>query len=433
MRLSLKLAVLCAALILLPFVIALVVAPYRVASQAHDRLTAQLQADAKTAVSLYEKRLAELRVAAQRLAVDIANKSVISADSTEAEKNTAKAQAQDLLSAAQNELSLDFLLIADLSGRVLVRHNDRPADSETLLDSGQKSLIAEKVFAEAKQGKSVPAASYVIEGGEHLVQWNLAQRARVESNGQAVVEEALMLEAGAPIFTAGRCFGLVLVGQLLNNSFVARAGARGLQLPLEEEMRDTLYGNRESGVAIALGDTIVAANLGGAAMVNKPSLIGLRIDASQPLLTRDERSYAIAWQTLTALNDNQPVRVGVMLPASESSGAANQVSTILILIAGLAFLLALALGFLFGQGLGKRLTTLGEATSRMAVGELSRPVEDLPSPVESILPQSIARDEVTELAERLDQMRESFRQAIDRLRKRKGAAADAQMRAEDEG
>ena len=92
--------------------------------------------------------------------------------------------------------------------------------------------------------------------------------------------------------------------------------------------------------------------------------------------------------------------------------------TIFILIAIIAIILAGAAGFLFGMQLGKRVNALAEATGRMAVGELSRGVEDPLAPVGSRLPAFLSQDEISRLAESLDEMRESFRQAIERLRKR---------------
>ena len=89
-------------------------------------------------------------------------------------------------------------------------------------------------------------------------------------------------------------------------------------------------------------------------------------------------------------------------------------------------------GAFWGAVVSKRLAVLSDAVSRMRVGELSSAVRDtggLPKWIPGLgsrpangsqegngsLPA--ARDEIEELAENLDRMRETFKQAIERLRK----------------
>jgi len=106
-------------------------------------------------------------------------------------------------------------------------------------------------------------------------------------------------------------------------------------------------------------------------------------------------------------------------------------STLALATAGTALLVGLAGAFWAGI-VSKRLAALSDAVSRMRVGELSRAVRDsggLPNrvpglgarPSNGLQTQNgsvpAARDEIEELAENLDLMRESFKQAIERLRK----------------
>jgi len=423
MRLSEKIAALCAGVVLVTITIILVISFQQFSSYWQERSASELQNNARAAGGIYEKRLAELRSAAQRLAVEITGKIIAGSEATDAERNQARAQVQDILSTAQNELSLDFLTVADLSGRVLVKHNDQPAANETLLSDNDKNPVAERVLAEAKYGRIFPAASAVIERGERLAQLNLTQRARVEGRDGQGAEDALMFEAGAPLFAAGRFFGLVLVGQIANNSVNPRPGAGSLQTPLEVEARQLLYGNAEAGVVIATEGVIVASSVNSTAngeTGGKLSLVGVRCDTSgkEDKITIGDVGYKMSWHPMKSLDGSDAGAIGVLVSESEYVGPAGRLRTIMILIAIVAIILAGAVGFLFGMQLGKRVNSLTESANRMAVGELSRGVEDPIAPAGSRLPAFLSRDEVSRLAEKLDEMRESFRQAIERMRKR---------------
>lgn len=423
MRLSEKIAALCAGVVFVTVVIILTIASQQFSSNWQERSASQLQNNARAAAGIYEKRLAELRSAAQKLAVEITGKIVAGSEATEAERNQARAQVQDILSTAQNELSLDFLIVADLSGRVLVKHNDQPTAQETLLAESNRNLIADRVLAEARYGRIVPIASSVIEKGERLAQLNLTQRAKVEGKGGQGVEDALMIEAGAPLFVSGRFFGLVLIGQIANNSVNPRPGAGTLQTPLEIETRQMLYGNSEAGVAIATEGVIVASSINSSAAGDaggKASLVGVRCNTGgkEERISSGDVNYIASWSPIKSLDGSDAGAIGVFVPESDYLGPVSRLRTIMILIAVIMVIVAGAAGFLFGMQLGKRVKALSEATGRMAVGELSRGVEDPLAPVGSRLPAFLSKDEVTTLAEGLDEMRESFRQAIERLRKR---------------
>ncbi|HKP85297.1 MAG TPA: hypothetical protein VJZ26_04325, partial [Blastocatellia bacterium] len=106
-----------------------------------------LQSDSRAAAGLYEKRLTEMRAAAGRLAGDIANRALVSNDTSDAGSPSAWARLQDMLPRAQNDYGLDFVIIADPQGRVIARHNDRPAQGETLLGPEDKNAVAEKAIS----------------------------------------------------------------------------------------------------------------------------------------------------------------------------------------------------------------------------------------------------------------------------------------------
>lgn len=419
MRLSEKMAALCAGVVFITITIILIISFRQFSSYWQERSALNLQSGARAAAGLYEKRLAELRSAAQRLAVEITGRIVASGEATEAERGQARAQVQDILSTAQNELGLDFLIVADLSGRVLVKHNDQPSAQETLLAENDKNPVADRVLAEAKFGRIFPAASSVLERSSRLAEWNLSQRARIEGRGGQTTEDALMLEAGAPLFSSGRFFGLVLVGQIVNNSVNPRSGANALQTPLVFEARKLLYTNAEAEVVIAAQGVIVASSLSSADR-DSSSLVGVRCDGAgkEEKITLGDLNYITFWHPVKSLDGSDVGAIGVLISESEYLGPSGTLRTILILIAAVAVIMAAAAGFMFGRQMGKRVDSLAESAGRMAVGELSRGVEDPLAPAGGRIPSFLTRDEISRLAEGLDEMRESFRQAIERLRKR---------------
>ncbi len=421
MRLSEKLASLLTVAAVLPLIPASILVLYAVSSDARARAGRQLQTDARAAASIYEKRLAEMRAAAGRLADDIANRALVSSASAEGDRSAASKLLQDMLPSAQNELSLDFVIVADPQGRVIARHNNMPEPGETLLDPNDKNPIAERVIAEGPQLRGAPVAASVVERGQRLARLGLDLRARVEG-----VDEALAVEAAAPIYGAGRFLGLVLIGQMLNNSHVAPPGATSLKLPLETEVRQTLFRSAdketaeqatEGGAVIALGNTVIASSVlasDESGLTARGALLGSACDPNKTEETIQDgsKAYIVAWQPVKSLDQSQIASIGVAVPQSSVAGSVGAVQTTFIIVGALAIVLAAIAGFFYGRSLSERLKTMSAAASRMGLGELSTPVKD------PATPGLLNRDEINRLAEEMDQMRESFRQAIDRLRKR---------------
>jgi len=149
-------------------------------------------------------------------------------------------------------------------------------------------------------------------------------------------------------------------------------------------------------------------------------LVGTIHDTSkaEELLKHGERRYSVAWQPLKAVDGTAIGAIGMARPETELEGAASSVRGLILLIGTIASLLAAGAGFAFGRGLGARLDDLNEAAARWSVGELSTPARDREPVLAKWIPAEFLRDEINHLAEQLDQMRETFRQAIERIRKR---------------
>ena len=422
MRLSLKLGALCAAAAFVPLFLIFIIVTSQVSSHARGQALEHLRSDARAAGSLCEKRLVEMRAAAQAFADEIANRALVSGDSLDRNNPGAWARLQDLLPRAQNEWSLDFVVVTDPLGRVIARQNDRPAPGETLLGAGDKNPVAERVIA----GGNLPVAAFVIERGDRYVRLGLDRIAQVRLSDDSTIDEALMIEAGAPIFSGGRFVGVALIGQMLNTYYKPRAATSPLQTPLVAEARQTLFrgGEEDAGAVIALGKAIVASSVPPNAAhppSNEPALTGALHDPAkteEALGSLKDREYNIAWQPVKSLDGTTIGAIGIVRPAGEFEAAAGSVRTIIALVGTICLVLACGAGFMFGRGLGARLDELTRAANRWSLGDLSTPARDSDPFLARWIPIEFLRDEITQLAAQLDQTRESFRQAIERMRKR---------------
>jgi HAMP domain-containing protein len=426
MRLSEKLAALLATAALLPLITASIFVLREVSSSSRSRAGEHLRASARAAASMYERRLGEMRSAAQRLADDIANKAYASRDNADRDAAAALARLQDMLPGAHKDLALDFLIITDPAGRVIARNNGRPAPGETLLGPNGGNLVAERVIFEGARLRNSPTCSAALERDGPFTWFALDSLARVERQDGSAVNEALVIEAGAPILVANQFLGMVLIGQMLNTYYRPPSNATLLQTPLVAEARQVLFqgGDADSGALIALGDTIVASSLplvaSGRGAEAEPALKGARRDPAREdeVIAQGGDAYAVSWQPIRSLDGAALGAIGVAVPASELEGAAATARVIMIVLGALWVALAAAAGFFIGRRLGTRVTALTEASHRMSVGELSTPVRDTAAPEAGRIQTLLARDEISRLADQMDAMRESFRQAIERMRKR---------------
>jgi HAMP domain-containing protein len=417
MRLSLKLGLLCAIVALLPFLLLTLFVLSSGTSANRTASLEQLQTNSRVVAGFYEKRLETMRAAAAQLAIDVANKALVSSDNQQAENGAAMARLQDLLPRAQNDYSLDFLIVADSTGRVIARHNDRPRPGESLTAGDELNPIAAKVIADAGQLRNLPTAGTVVESVEQLTRLGLESVAQVRAGNEVKTSDALVMEAAAPIFSNGRFVGVVLIGQMLNNYYKGRSG-NSLQTPLVAETRPLIQrGDQTAGAVIALGSTIIASSVMAANGGDRPLLLGAnhQADATTETITEENRRYAVAWQPVKSPDGIVIGSLGAVLAESDM---ATGISFTRLLIPGLiAALLAGALGYFVGSTLASRLKRLSKAASRMGLGELSAPVRD-DAFFKKSLSAFLFKDEVANLGKQMDEMRESFRQAIERMKKR---------------
>lgn len=417
MRLSYKLGALTAAAAFFPLLIISLLVLSTVSSHSHQQALEQLRSDSRAAASLYEKRVIDLRGVAQMLAVEIASRALVSADSVDRNSGGALARLQDILPRTQSDASLDFVIVTDPLGRVIARHNDKPAAGETLLGQDDKNPVAERVIA----GGNLPAAACVIERGERYTRLGLDRTAPVRLADGATTDEALVIEAAAPIFSGGRIVGVVLVGQMLNTYYKPRAVANSLQTPLVAEVRQTLArgGEENAGALVALGKNVVASSIPSGSE-GGPVLAGASHDVTkmEEELQQGEHRYNVTWQGIKALDGSAIGAIGVARLSHELEGASRSARATILIAGSIAVVLAAGAGFLFGLTLANRVDDLTDATARWSVGELSASARDRTPLLARWVPAEYLRDEVNRLAAQLDEMRESFRQAIERMKKR---------------
>ena len=416
MRLSVKLGALCATAAILPLLVALLVVLSQLASHTRRQSSESLQREARAAAAITDKRLGELRSAAQRLADDIANRALVNAENGKGgQAATPQARIQDMLPRALQDYGLDFAIVADTQGRVIARHNDLPASGESLIAGDEHNTVAERALTSGQ-----PLAAAAVERGARLRSLGLDLRAQVKLSNGATLDDALMVEAAAPIQGGGRAVGLVLVGQMINNDWKPRPGATSLQTPLVAEIRQMLYRDAQTdgGALVALKNVVITSSVAGSGG-GETALIGAPCDVrqSEEVIEQSDEHYAIAWQPMKAVSGEEIGYVGVARNARAIAGATSMARATLSVIAALAVIAAGAAGFFYGRALGLRLDGLNDAVTRWGVGELSSPAKDR-EPVMWWAARFTARDEISRLAASLEQMRESFRQAIDRIRRR---------------
>ena len=402
------------------------------------------QENLRAAGSILEKRLGDLKSATQLLAEEVSF-AALSEGAGGSGGAPARVRLQDILAHARDDYALDFLLIADPKGRVTARSNDTPGASEYLLQPERVNALAEIAIANGSRRQGAAIAAAAVEADDFLRRMWLDKIAAVKMADGGAVREALMLEAAAPVFVSGRFAGIVLVGQMLNNYHAGRAsqpGAAALQTPLIVEIRQTLRPGVDDdwGALVALRETVVTSGLrngpGG-----EPLLKGSRHDSNsfEESFKAEDRIYSVAWQPIKSARGDKIGALGVCGPAEELIGPARTARNSLMAVAIGAFAAGGLLGLFFGGAISSRINRLIGAVNRMGLGELSVSITDRAPRSRSNNGQaagsdarldgagfdesgkaivSSEHDEIERLAEQLDFMRESFRQAIERIRKR---------------
>ena len=442
MRLSVKLAIICSTAVAIPLLAASIFLANQITSRFTEKSIQRLKSQNKAAMSIYDKRLSEIQLAAAGLADDIGGRLLLGVDGQISGDQQARAKLQDLLSTERDALALDFIIVADSAGRVLARQNDTPGPGELVTSPAKPNRMIDSLLSSGTRLQPASVAGCAVEQPEFLSRMWLDKAAKVDGSQ---VNQALVMEAGAPIMSSGRFLGIVFAGQMLNNYYVAKPGAGDLQTPLVTAIRRNLFSESDdSGSLVALGNSVIASSVfrSGAA---EPVFRGAKCDPSKDVdtLNDGDLQFAVSWEPILSAEGSDIGAVGVAVPSDRLNDGSV---TMLLLAVGAALtgaVIAGLAGLVFGEMLASRLRALTDAVRRMSVGELSTEVRDRPqlkrqNGLLGKLSKAVhfgsnegsngntrhrnslmnSSDEIGVLTEHLEQMRASFRMAIERIRKR---------------
>jgi HAMP domain-containing protein len=312
----------------------------------------------------------------------------------------------DLINTTVQTGNVDFIVVTDSEGNILAPQRAVVAEAELkiegikknpLFQALQNSVAAKKIDALSSSIKEAPTMLKLY-GGDEL-------RQQAEVKGQGTITDGLVLEAAAPITSGGRLIGAVFGGLLVNN------GREDQNKSIAEDIKTKLYPELRnvSGVSIAVGDIIVSTNLpiqqrGG---IGKKLTAPLADKATMSLEVFNDEEYNTAYVPIKDINSQVIGRIGVQIKQSWFNGVLNTVQVTILVIVVICLGGAIGAAIYSAQKLTKPIIELKEASNNISLGKLD----------EAIIIKT--EDEIGELADALERMRISLKQALDRLRSRR--------------
>ncbi|MBI4749834.1 MAG: HAMP domain-containing protein [Acidobacteria bacterium] len=410
-----KLIIFAALLVFTPLALSAIAILLQVKGSIEDNAKKNIEKDARLAEKIYKGRQQIIKEIAQNLAQAISAENLLESAQTPSNpttKTTAAAPASAATTAQQSQLrgkkriqelmtqrqdQVDFLIVTDKSGKVLLTNKGEPKGNESKLEDPlvlkSKNNLDANQFADAALGGSVRVDAEALKS--------------LELDSQLVKPGAsgLAIEGAAPILAGERSLGLVIAGILLDNAKQDRS--------ISGEIKEAMYSDLPSEAAAAvLNDTktIISANFPSD---SGKSAVGLQIKREllidRPLAGTDniyDIDYKSAFMPLKDPDGKNVGYVGVAIKESWFSAVINRVLLIIVAIFVVVLGLAIFAAFYFSQRLTQPIILLTEASNRISLGELD---------------ESIAvggSDEIGQLAESLERMRISLKSAIERLRRR---------------
>ncbi|MBX7223264.1 MAG: HAMP domain-containing protein [Blastocatellia bacterium] len=417
-----KLTIFAALLIFIPLSLSGIVIIFMVRSSIEDNAQKSIEKDARLAEKIFKGRQQVIKEIAQNLAQTIAAENLIESaetpinatsaaekDATKANKTAQQSQVKGqkrLRELLERRLSdVDFLIVTNRSGQVLLRHNGDPAAGESVKDNPLVLDTLNKL--ETKQPEQIAAAtqsSSVLEDPETLKRLGLDTQAQIKGDGGKQLNEGLTIEGIAPIKAGDQPLGLVIAGILINNAKQERSVA--------DEIKNALYPDLlgEAAATVLQKDKYIVStnfpNDGGSAL---GVLVKRNLPSDRPAAaTEDVKgiSYKTAYLPVKSVDDKIVGYVGVAIKESWFSAIVNKVLYLIVAIIIFFLLVAIGVATVISKRLTQPIILLTEASNRISLGELD----------EAIAIGST--DEIGQLAESLERMRISLKQAIERLRRR---------------
>jgi methyl-accepting chemotaxis protein len=417
-----KLIIFAVLAIIIPLGVSALIILYQLSKDADQRSTERIKSDARVAKSFFDKRQENLRTAAHSIAQPIATgrgaarsttptpAPAAGAATTPAPPATPTGGSSETLTRQLEANRLSFVVLLDQKGKVIAQHNSGPVgDGNQFADNALFKGVSNRT-----QGGNPEAQSGVAsEKAPVLDATGLKTRAAVGD-----VEEGLFLEAAAPVLAGESLQGVVLVGQLVNNDNAVSDTDK--QQSIVNEIKETIYRDlrEDAGVIITNADgTILSTNLQGGAQrgaatgqkVNAaggsyetPSFADATFGGNTPYYT----SFVPVQSTDAQAGTKTVGNIGVAIKQSWFTEIVRRVQITILVVTLLALALAVAGAVIGAQRLTRPIVELTEAANRISLGELDVPIA------------ADSNDEIGTLAESLDRMRISLKQAIERLRKR---------------
>ena len=410
-----KLIIFAALLVFTPLALSAIAILLQVKGSIEDNAKKNIEKDARLAEKIYKGRQQNIKEIAQNLAQAISAENLLESaqtPSTPASGGAAAAPSSAAVTAQQSQLrgkrriqelmaqrqdQVDFLIVTDKSGKVLLTNKGEPKGNESKLEDPlvlkSKNNLDANQFADAALGGSVRVDAEALKSLELD-----SQLVKPGSSGLAI-------EGAAPILAGERSLGLVIAGVLLDNAKQDRS--------IAAEIKEAMYSDLPSEAAAAvLNDTktIISANFpsdSGKSAVGQQIKRELLID--RPVAGTDnvhEIDYKSAFMPLKDPDGKNVGYVGVAIKESWFSAVINRVLLIIVAIFVVVLGLAIFAAFYFSQRLTQPIILLTEASNRISLGELDEAIAVGGS------------DEIGQLAESLERMRISLKSAIERLRRR---------------
>lgn len=420
-----KLIIFAVLAIIIPLGVSALIILYQLSKDADQRSTERIKSDARVAKSFFDKRQENLRTAAQSIAQTIATgrrpaAAPASGAATPSSGSSAASSAQPAPAAASGSSAtlkqqleanrLSFVVLLDPKGKVVAQHNGGPTgDGNQFADNA----LFKGVTNRAQGGNPEAQSGVVSEKAPVLAATFLNKLAAVGD-----VDEGLFLEAAAPVLVGDALQGVVLVGQLVNND--NSVSDTDKQQSIVNEIKETIYRDlrEDAGVAITSTDgTILSTNLPGGAQRGTANGQKVNVDGgSYETPSFHEASFNGGTPYYTSFvpvqsSDSQAGTktvgaIGVAIKQSWFTEIVRRVQITILVVTLLALALAVAGAVVAAQRLTRPIVELTEAANRISLGELDVPIA------------ADSDDEIGTLAESLDRMRISLKQAIERLRKR---------------
>ncbi|HMZ82001.1 MAG TPA: hypothetical protein PLL06_20055, partial [Acidobacteriota bacterium] len=253
-----KLIIFAALLVFTPLALSAIAILLQVKGSIEDNAKKNIEKDARLAEKIYKGRQQIIKEIAQNLAQAISAENLLESaqtPSTPASGGAAAAPSSAAVTAQQSQLrgkrriqelmaqrqdQVDFLIVTDKSGKVLLTNKGEPKGNESKLEDPlvlkSKNNLDANQFADAALGGSVRVDAEALKSLELD-----SQLVKPGSSGLAI-------EGAAPILAGERSLGLVIAGVLLDNAKQDRS--------IAAEIKEAMYSDLPSEAAAAvLNDT----------------------------------------------------------------------------------------------------------------------------------------------------------------------------------